>query len=956
MGLFDLRYDWSNSCFNIGNDCIEIWAHDNEVLTNHILKTRVIFEELLNEEIIHNFFNYFSDKGYLEIEYNDFLSFLTKLVEFHDIGKISFNFKLNRVKNLAISEKLDKCGLNEFVEQIDADHSFSSSLLYANYLINDLEIKNSSLKNNIPLLLLPYVIYGHHTSIKDILYESGFSYDTKSKETCHLFSFFLFGKEPNNKRTFNELQDYLFDFLRNNLDPELSFFYSYIYSLLVTSDIIASSYADKSIESVKKYSTKWNNRIIVSLQNSMKQKFHELDYNKKCKEISIGDTVSDNKIHSLIDINDLRTEMLKESSLNLIESLKSNQDSRIFYLNMPTGGGKTNTSMKLALDILENTNINRIIYAMPFINIIDQNYDIIKDNFGLSEDKGEIRKIYSASESIFPEISGDDKSEIIMKDSFFDYPVICTTFVSLFNTLIKNKKRYKYPLSSLTNSVIVLDEIQSLPLKNWTSLYYLINELSKNYNVYFIIMSATLPEFDELKLDKESKFEYNTIKLIDKPEKYFSHSVFDRTQITNKIKELNTSDLSEFSEYFENVINDNFQKGFTKGLFVLNTIKTSKFVFKCINRLKNKYGFEMDLLNSTIIPSEKQKIINKINPEKRKITHKTNQIDENSKYILISTQSIEAGVDVSFDFVVRDFTTLDSIEQVRGRCNRSGELNKRFKDLNIKGNVYITNIKRSKRFDYQYIYENEEIETKIKETMELFEKDVNYHYSDVLDYYNLISSDVNNIQDKREEGFVYNDRENNIKSWDTLNYSSILDNKYGIHIINNKENLNCSFFVEENIKITISDEIILNKTFEEMGLQEIAEIYDHNENDFIFTRKEIIYLKRYEREYGVKLIKENHIDGSNLIESYYNCYNKIKKDFNKKKIIQKEFSSILYKFIFQVTSNDLEDIISSQDLKKIGYFYVIPKDKIGEEEDKIYSLKNGFNFDFSKNQEFENFI
>jgi len=85
---------------------------------------------------------------------------------------------------------------------------------------------------------------------------------------------------------------------------------------------------------------------------------------------------------------------------------------------MPTGGGKTNTSMKLALDILKNTDINRVIYAMPFINIIEQNYDVVKDNFGLNEDKNEIRKIYSASESIFPYVSDEDKSDIIMKDNF----------------------------------------------------------------------------------------------------------------------------------------------------------------------------------------------------------------------------------------------------------------------------------------------------------------------------------------------------------------------------------------------------------------------------------------------------------------------------------------------------------------------------------------------------------
>jgi len=82
--------------------------------------------------------------------------------------------------------------------------------------------------------------------------------------------------------------------------------------------------------------------------------------------------------------------MLLESSFNLVKNLDKNN---VFFLNMPTGAGKTNTSMKLALDIIKNTEIDRIIYAMPFINIIEQNFDVICDSYGLSEDNGEIRKI-----------------------------------------------------------------------------------------------------------------------------------------------------------------------------------------------------------------------------------------------------------------------------------------------------------------------------------------------------------------------------------------------------------------------------------------------------------------------------------------------------------------------------------------------------------------------------------
>ena len=85
-------------------------------------------------------------------------------------------------------------------------------------------------------------------------------------------------------------------------------------------------------------------------------------------------------------------------------------------------------------------------------------------------------------------------------------------------------------------------------------------------------MSATLPNFDELKLNKEVKFDYKSIHLIEEPNKYFSHYLFDRTELKNEITELNTDD-GDFSIYFEDILEENFEEGYNKGLIVLNTIK-----------------------------------------------------------------------------------------------------------------------------------------------------------------------------------------------------------------------------------------------------------------------------------------------------------------------------------------------------------------------------------------------
>ena len=787
------------------------------------------------------------------------------------------------------------------------------------------------------MLLCSYIIYGHHTSVKDILKEDEFVWDETdlSANTFYLFSKYYFSKldDVDDLSPYQDAQKSLYRFLDKSQDPSISFFYSYLYSLLVTADVIASSMANKNIKSVKNSSKNWNNRINKSIERSMEHEFYKLDYNKQSETTSLEDLLSKEEIKTITEINELRTEMLKESSYNLIKSLKSNPNNKIFYLNMPTGGGKTNTSMKLALHILRKTNINRVIYAMPFINIIEQNYDVIKVNFGLSEDKNEIRKIYSASESIFPYKSDEDKSDIIMKDSFFDYPVIFTTFVSLFNPLIKNKKKYKYSLASLANSVVILDEIQSLPLRNWTSLYYLINELSKNFNIYFIIMSATLPEFDELKINKSVTFDYNNVHLIDDPIKYFSHRIFNRTEIKGEITELNSNEPHEFLTYFENILNENFQKGYNNGLIVLNTIKISKLAYNLLKDLKEEYSFDIDLLNSTVIPSEKRKII-----------HKISNVSNEDRYILVSTQSIEAGVDVSFDFVVRDFATLDSIEQVQGRCNRSRELNKKFNDEDIKGTVYIIKIKRNNQLDHSYIYDKEEMDTKIKETGNILDQFLNYGYEHVLEYYNSVSKDLNKIQDSKEDNFVIMDR-NNLELWNTLKYSQIRD-KHGIHIIQNKDN-QCSFYVSNTINILIGNEWLKTKTIESMSINDLEKAYKQHENDFIFTFNELKYLKSI---HGDCIIKENAIYGTELINFYKKLIEEVKKDFGAKKLLQKEFSSILYKFIFQVSGKDLDDLIVTHDLDKVGYFYLIPEENIGEGDECIYSMKTGFNFDFMKKE------
>lgn len=370
---------------------------------------------------------------------------------------------------------------------------------------------------------------------------------------------------------------------------------------------------------------------------------------------------------------------------------------------------------------------------------------------------------------------------------------------------------------------------------------------------------------------------------------------------------------------------------------VFNTIKSSKRVFDYLSEYADEYGFEIDLLNSSLMPSSKKEIISKVN------NFKSDEFSD-KKYLLISTQSVEAGVDVSFDFVVRDFAIIDSIEQVRGRCNRSGELNKRFNDLDKKGNVYLVNFDDGNNSFYEYIYDKEEQKTRIECTKCLVYDSLNYSYENIQEYYSNVSSKINQINNDKKDDFRYNEWDN-IDYLNKTEYSKIKDKDTGIHIINNDQK-QFSIFISTDLNVMSNN---LEKQFSrlydcsifELDESELIKFYDENKNDFIFSANEILFIKSK----GQDLYENNKILANSLLNYYESLFNQDKSDFNYYKLIRKEFASILYKFIINISVNSYEEIYSEiEDLQSLGFFKILPKEKIGEESDSFYSLKRGFNF------------
>lgn len=340
---------------------------------------------------------------------------------------------------------------------------------------------------------------------------------------------------------------------------------------------------------------------------------------------------------------------------------------KIYSLNLPTGLGKTLTSLSFALKLKEvikskNGVQPRIVYALPFLSIIDQNSEVfetvVKAN-NIEPDTNILLKHHHLSEVFYKREDDEfesDEAKILIEG--WNSEIIVTTFVQLFHTLITSKNRSVRKFHRLANSIIILDEIQSIPVKYWLLLKNMLSQISEMLNTYIIFVTATEPLIFE---------RGETIPLLNR-DKYFN--VLDRVVMKPLLRDSMT--ITELSNYFDLTDKKTY-------LFVFNTIAAAKEFYSII---KDK-EVSITYLSTHLIPKERLKRINEIKEKKYKV--------------VVATQLVEAGVDIDFDVVVRDIAPLDSINQAAGRCNRNG--------IN-KGETYIVKLVSEDGRKYaSYIYD-----------------------------------------------------------------------------------------------------------------------------------------------------------------------------------------------------------------------------------------------------------
>lgn len=357
-----------------------------------------------------------------------------------------------------------------------------------------------------------------------------------------------------------------------------------------------------------------------------------------------------NKLMVKIDSFDNECQISKNRSIlsNKCEDF-AYRPSGIYTLSIPTGGGKTLASFRYALRHSLEYGKKRIIYIAPYTTILEQNSKVIRDIF---QDEPHILEFHS---NVSSHVSDDkDALDVEWKEivsETWDSPIILTTMVQFLNSFYDRKSKSIRRLHRLTNAVIIFDEVQKVP----THCVSLFNEALNFLNVYgncsLILCTATQPSLNivkhRLEMDSESE-------MVEDLSEVFQS--FKRVELVYKgkldgefIQKFDTSKLAEF-------VKDKMDE-FQNILIILNTRTVVKRLYEHLNSMA--LSIPIYHLSTTMCAAHRQDVLVKVKE------HLKNE----ERVICISTQLIEAGVDISFDSVIRSLAGLDSIAQAAGRCN-----------------------------------------------------------------------------------------------------------------------------------------------------------------------------------------------------------------------------------------------------------------------------------------------
>lgn len=352
----------------------------------------------------------------------------------------------------------------------------------------------------------------------------------------------------------------------------------------------------------------------------------------------------DKKMKLLAERNRQNTSIINIARQDILARCLIMADTKpgLFTLTVPTGGGKTYSSLAFGLKHAVKYNKDRVIYVIPYTSIIEQNAEVFREALEDVELKDSV-VLEHHSNFEYPEESFDDwdnheKSHRLASENW-DMPIVVTTAVQFFESLYANKGSRCRKLHNIANSVIILDEAQMMPLEYMKPCLWALAELVLNYGVTVVLCTATQPAINHL-LPANLK----PVELMADPAEL--QRIFKRVSV----------------QYGSDMSDEELAEAMVKNLQVLTIVNTRRHARLLFDKLAEK-AHGVYHLSARMCSAHRKSVLAEIR-----------QALKNGKVCrVVSTQLIEAGVDVDFPVVYRAAAGIDSIAQAAGRCNREGQ-------------------------------------------------------------------------------------------------------------------------------------------------------------------------------------------------------------------------------------------------------------------------------------------
>ena len=599
-----------------------------------------------NVQTLHGHLN---SAGDLAESYESKFSQISRMAALlHDVGKIAQQFQTYLVSGNGRRGEIPHARQGAFV-------------------VNDLPISNEA--EEVAKEILELVIAKHHGELPDCINEigdeaflTGFTESDKLnpkyayreiKQGLHELDLDLQGVF---RQAVKDVRDFAEQINSMRLSRDSLHFYSgllvkYVYSRLIDADRTDTA----CFETKEKYHP---------IRADWLELICRLDENMK----SFDSTSEINKIRQQI------TEQCRQAG---------SRKTGIYRLSVPTGGGKTLASLNFALHHALETGKRRIIYVIPYLSITSQTVATFRNMLGLDADSNIVLEHYSTAglqNSSNTGSAGTSEEEDArerqrkLASERWDNPIIVTTMVEFLETVMSARGTKLRKFHNMANSVIIFDEIQSLPLNIINPFNEIVSFLSTVLDSTILLCSATQPLLE--RTARKNLHLSSNPDLIDNTGGY--EEKLKRTRIV-------ASQKSKSCEEFANII---YEQALRNGncLSIVNTKSEARRVYQCLQELNADGHFELIHLSTAMCGKHRADRLAKI----KELTDPR----DSKPVICISTQLIEAGVDLSFACVVRAMAGLDSIMQAAGRCNRNGE-SQEIKD------VYVYPLQGEERFkDY----------------------------------------------------------------------------------------------------------------------------------------------------------------------------------------------------------------------------------------------------------------